>query len=151
MSKEPQEKKLIYNNESCISEWLFLFVNKIIDKGLASSIETNDLYELPEKMRYEEYYPHFQRYYDAMMLRNPKTSITRILAGFFKKSLIQSACLSICSCCCDVGIPLLIKQMVFWIASPNGEWWLGLIYATAISLTFLDGFCLMCLIGWLRF
>ena len=82
-SQLDNEKEYLCKDESFISHIFFLYVNKLVDKGLKQTLEYEDLYRLNDDMYYDQMYPKFEKYYFKRKAANPKIGLGPVLVRHF--------------------------------------------------------------------
>ena len=124
-------------NESCISELLYSYVGKLVDKGLKITLDSNDLYELDDSLLYKNYYPQFEAYYQEQKAKYPTRKLGNVLIRWFAVEYSKALSYAFGSYIFEVGIPILVRQLIAWLSNPDAEWYLGLIYSLAITVCYL--------------
>jgi ABC-type multidrug transport system fused ATPase/permease subunit len=116
---------------------MFLYMNKVIDQGMKKTLEVDDLYAMEETMQFTYLYPRFKAFYETMKRKQPTVQLGTIYRKFFFWGFFKTGAFQLTGCVFDLGIPLMLKYMIDWLNEEDPPYYIGLLYATGISICYL--------------
>lgn len=119
-----------------ISRILFNYLNPVMKLGSKRPLEVNDMLPLPANLHTESNLNQFRVYWNLEKAK-PKPSLTRALFKAFGWAWFRAGALKFIQDSLLFCGPLVLKQLLAWVADPTAPLWLGFTWVSCIFVSAL--------------